>query len=44
MGTFSKDILLEINSMINKEYKILKQKKFTTLIVGMSYHIKNINF
>ena len=44
MGTSSKDILLEINSMINKEYEILEQKKFTTLTVRMSYQIKNINF
>ena len=44
MGTSSKDILLEINSMNNKEYEILEQKKFTTLNVEMSYQIKNINF
>ena len=41
MGTSSKDILLEINSIISKEYEILEQKKFTTLTVGISYQIKN---
>jgi hypothetical protein len=44
MGASSKNILLQINGMINKEYEILEQKKFTTLTVGMSYPIKNIKF
>jgi hypothetical protein len=46
METFSsnKDVVSKINSMINKEYAFLEQRKFTTLTVGMNYIIKNINF
>jgi hypothetical protein len=44
MSAISRQRLIEINNMINKDVELIERKKFSNLIVGRMYIIKKIVF
>lgn len=42
--SISREMLLEINNILNKEHEFLERRKFTSLTVGAKYIIKKIVF